>query len=414
MEEVMIENTDLPKQDMDVITDIELFIPAEAEVIVVPFSLLPHSLITRLQAASGSSHSGHQKESTDFTLVLCITPVKATKASKPDLLGGEKSAGDGRANSVDQNNASLNKCLLPITTSNTIAFRLLKCFMKCHHSLSQEIKQIYTATSNSAREQFFKTARNLLIIYHNKVYLLVNKDTVLKKSKEDFRCEKGKRCDSGKDVAKSTLLVSPLDPLRAAAENAGQNLLTTGQEESSLPSNSKNQLDSVNIKKLREQVGITKDVQVCLARITEGVKHKASNSFPTSLPREEIGNVSPGSSINDLPELTELVNQEENEYESSPKKSKICLNLERSERKDTEMNIPVKDCTFAFSLDERLSLLDPLSLNQTHPKHFDFDDSLRHEKINRIKAILKEKEAKVECLRNQNMHLESDSTALLP
>ncbi|XP_039604541.1 uncharacterized protein LOC120525919 [Polypterus senegalus] len=413
MKEVMLENTDLPKQDMDVITDIELFIPAEAEVIVVPFSLLPHSLITRLQAASSSSHSGHQKESTDLTLVLCITPVKATKASKPDLLGGEKSAGDGRANSVDQNNASLNKCLLPITTSNTKAFSLLKCFMKCDHSLSQEIMQIYAATSDSAREQFFKTGCNLLIIYHNKVYLLVNKDTVLKKSKEDFRCEKGKRSDSGKEVAKSTLLVSPLDPLRAAAENAGQNLLTTGQEESSLPSNSKNKLDSVCIKKLREQVGITKDVQVCLARIPEGVKHKASNSFPINLPRQEIGNVSPGSSINDLPEL-ELDNQEENEYEPSPKKSKICLNLESSERKDAEVNVPVKDCTFAFSLDERLSLLDPLSLNQTHPKHFDFDDSLRHEKINRIKAILKEKEAEVECLRNQNVHLESESTALLP
>ncbi|XP_066559442.1 uncharacterized protein LOC136749244 [Amia ocellicauda] len=408
------------------VREMEIQIPAGADVRTVSVKFLPPSFLSKMGLPWPAKL--REVDVSDQLLAFCISPVYTLEAKDSAFSPGVASTGSKCANSDPGGGGGgggesieLNKCWLPIKSSSFAAFKVLQKFMESPQSATVSVlKEVLKrcGVASTPQEDTFHVGQDTLILYSGRVYLFINEVRAGGKKLGPRSQEQGWRSPCppvAQPVAQWEKRASPsqtcqTQPVSKQASTADSP--RSEQVRSAVP--------SLDVRAQRHKFGITRKLSVNLMRLSVEASRESSkrphNATETQAaadtPCSEETRTRGEKSRDILPESSpagqknrdgerpasggdafELVATEEATDEPAAKKSKVDSASGPSDSPDAEPQIEESQSSEEGGCGSQGSGEEPLFL--ADHAGFDFDLSLREEKIGRIKALLREKEAEL-------------------
>nr|XP_015198020.1 PREDICTED: uncharacterized protein LOC107076838 [Lepisosteus oculatus]XP_015198021.1 PREDICTED: uncharacterized protein LOC107076838 [Lepisosteus oculatus] len=426
-----------PSSDVIDVGDRRLFIDrmqiqisVEAEVKTIPLKALPPSFIKRM----GLSFRSVQDQTGDpDPIVLCISPVRAMEAEE---FGKQSQAVDKNAAGCGlEGDCKRSTCLLPVKTSNLMAFKVLKNLYDNQSSDAIDpLKEILKSCGAACVPQgkTFRFKQDALIIHNRKVYLFINKAKgVQEKLQLRNPSQAGPMPSCAPEsthpvTAQKSLSVSP------TSETQPGPVCTTPQSCSGSPKQGLSSVSSAPVKEhakpfdirvLKKRFGVSQELQVTVARLPNKnlggpIKEQSTSSDagkggvqqcelldlchvesqspdaeePTATEALEADEVEQSA----VEDAAEQASSEDLDDEPPSKKSKLDSEGQETcfpDPEPREAGALLAEQAGGDGVQESEVGLDFSLSDLGFTTVFDFDQSVRDEKISRIKALLKEKEA---------------------
>ncbi|XP_041084777.1 uncharacterized protein LOC121300318 [Polyodon spathula] len=422
---------------------LQIEIPAEAELKSIPLRSLP-PLFRKKMSASSPVGAPLQSETSDCPSVICISPVTTMEALKwencPLVRSPAAVSGSTPANAletdrlkspdwnerprVSESQQEASKCWMPVKSSNMVAFRVLKSFMDHQQSDTEGILEDLLRICSPATlpdSGIFKFKEHCIIIYR-RVYLVIKKKGTRSRAEVEVvvPAEEPARVNTTQQHQQDSP-VSPGGESRPAAGNSTERSTRLQRpariqeqfqphafplDEASVAGDLIGRRAARSDREFLKLFGIKQELRISVKRWEE----LAETNCLTAKREEEVrdtGRAESNSSIED--EKPVSADSRDSSGGPSPKKPKLDSQGQPSSQPCPEASAPEQEESSVRSPGEDGSggparLPESFSLTGTSPDYreeFDFDLSLRNEKIALIRKLLREREAAVEAIRKR-------------
>ncbi|XP_005987650.1 ligand-dependent nuclear receptor-interacting factor 1 [Latimeria chalumnae] len=461
-----------------VLSDMELYIPAHAQVRFIPVSSLPSVLLKgigqpiNLMSNADPSNLVHT--------VAYISPIQATKEPLVKHVANQQDSGSKNITSttnrvnVDKETNTLqvtkkkmkaNPFKISIRSSNTIAFEILKSLKK-QQSLSRAVsRSVKNTTDSSETASTFK--EDCLIVCNGKAYLFIFDANVFLNSGNSSQTTEKRKSVGKSDILKSVEMVNPeslstpnlkdtlLVETDVSVEGKPEQKHTTDLQDRSEKVEKVVKVPSVTTSdtemSLLNKFGIGSEVRICLKRTP--LKNKTDQQNISSTTCEDLQIHIDGDSkaneviVQDPRRDVSDDDHHEKHVESNKRKAQKGKKpteqpiLKRLRHETPKLVTGSSDSVTEFSssqgdhsfseqevvfeqentatsslLTSASTLTDagetdafchfslpPFEVQENErDADFDFDETVRDEKIDRIKQLLREREMAVEAIRKKN------------
>ncbi|KAK1152740.1 ligand-dependent nuclear receptor-interacting factor 1-like [Acipenser oxyrinchus oxyrinchus] len=425
---------------------LQIEIPAEAELKSIPLRSLPPLLLKKMSMLNPVG-TPKQRETSDSQSVICISPVTVTEAWKwenwlpvqgqatdsesPPASALEtdrlKPPGWNECPGVNGSQQEAYKCWVPVKSSNVAAFRVLKSFMDHQHSDTEGILEDLLRMCSPATlpdSGIFKIKGHSIIIYR-RVYLIIKKKQ--KRSRAEVEGVIPAEEPAQAKTTRQHQQDSPVSPESQPAAGNSTKHSTPVQRRARFqeqfqprpfprdePSVAGGLIGRPAVRSDREFLklfGIDRELRIPVKQCEEW----AEKNFCTAEREEEVADTGrPESNSSSEDEKSVSVDSQASSGEPSPKRPKLVSHRQASSQPSPEASAPEQEESSVRSpgadssarparLAESFSLTGTVRTSPGYSEEFDFDASLRNEKINLIRKLLKEREAAVEAIRKNKL-----------